>query len=352
MFYRKYVIMNEEEAASSSGGDFDTQSALDEISQSLGFGSKESDTSDNTDTGVNDEQETTSTEPEGSTTNAANTQNEEKQGEQPAADATAADIAKAPVSWKPEVAAKFNTLEPDVQAEILRREQDIFKGIEQYKTAADYGKNVYQVLQPYQEEVARRGIDPMNYLRGVLEADKLITNADPAQKIEYFKQLAATYGVSIDTELFGNEDQTVQQLREEINQLKSNFTRQSEQAERAKLEQITAEVNAFAADPKNVHFNSIQNEIAGLISSGVCKTLQEAYEKAVWANPITRQAELDRIQKDKEAASKKEQQKKLEEVKKRTSANVVSSDRKPGNTAKPKTLDETLAETYDKIHSS
>lgn len=344
--------MNEEEAASSSGG-FDTQSALDEISQSLGFSPKESDSSDNTDIGANDEQEDTGTESEGSSTNAANTQNEEEQGkQQPDDTTTAADAPKAPVSWKPEVAAKFNTLEPDVQAEILRREQDIFKGIEQYKTAAEYGKNVYQVLQPYQEEIANRGINPMHYLQSVLEADRMITKASPEQKIEYFKQLANAYGVTIDTELFGNEDQTVQQLREEINQLKSNFTRQSEQAERARLDQITAEVNSFATDPKNVHFNSLQNEIAGLISSGVCKTLQEAYEKAVWANPITRQAELDRIQKEKEEALKKEQQKKLQEVKKRTSANVVSSDRKPGNTAKPKTLDETLAETYDKIHSS
>lgn len=352
MFYRKFVIMNEEGTDGSSGG-FDTQSALDEISQSLGFNSKEDDSSDNTDTGVNNEQETANSESQDSSTNAANTQNETKEGEQqPDATTTAADAPKAPVSWKPEVAAKFNTLEPDVQAEILRREQDIFKGIEQYKTAAEYGKNVYQVLHPYQEEISKRGIDPMNYLHSVLEADRLITNASPDQKIEYFKQLANAYGVTIDTELFGNEDQTVQELRNEINQLKSNFSKQSEQAERARLDQITAEVNAFANDPKNMHFNSLQNEIAGLISSGVCKTLQEAYDKAVWANPITRNLELDRLQKLKDDAAKKEQQKKLEEVKKRTSANVTSSDRKPGSTAKPKTLDETLSETYDKIFSS
>lgn len=330
-------------------GSSDNQEALDDIAQSLGFGTSD-DTLDNSDENTADEQESDGSESTESTENATNVQNEEKQTEQPATPDQPAS--QAPNSWSKEVAAKFDTLDPDVKAEILKREQDIFKGIEQYKTAAEYGKNVYQVLQPYQEAISQRGIDPMHHLQSVLEADRLISSASAEQKIAYFKQLAGMYGVTVDTELFGNEDQTVNQLRQEIEQLKSTFTKQSEQAERARMEKITAEVNAFASDPKNQHFNSLQNEIASLLSSGVCKTLPEAYEKAVWANPITRQAELTRLQKEKEDAAKLEQQKKVQEVKKRTSANVVSSARKPGNTSKPKTMDQTLDEAYDKIINS
>jgi hypothetical protein len=60
-----------------------------------------------------------------------------------------ASALQAPKTWRPEAAAKFSALPPEVQQEVLKREEDIFKGLEAYKADAGIGKAVKSVLQPY-----------------------------------------------------------------------------------------------------------------------------------------------------------------------------------------------------------
>ena len=63
--------------------------------------------------------------------------------------------------------------------------------------------------------------------------------------------------------------------------------------ERARIE---IEVNAFAADPEHPYFDELSDEIVAILKTGA--SLAEAYEKAVWANPVTREKEILRRQKN------------------------------------------------------
>lgn len=62
---------------------------------------------------------------------------------------------------------------------------------------------------------------------------------------------------------------------------------------------ITKEVNAFAADPAHPFFDEVSDDIVAFLKTGA--SLAEAYEKAVWANPVTRQKEIARRQKEKDS---------------------------------------------------
>jgi S1-C subfamily serine protease len=62
---------------------------------------------------------------------------------------------------------------------------------------------------------------------------------------------------------------------------------------------ITKEVNAFATDPAHPFFDEVSDDIIAILKTGA--SLAEAYEKAVWANPVTRQKEIARRQKEKDA---------------------------------------------------
>lgn len=265
----------------------------------------------------------------------------------PATDTITTD--KAPNTWKPEVAAKFGTLPDDVRAEILRREQDIFKGVEQYKVAADYGQNIHKMLQPFQQGLSERGVNPVDYLGSLAKADHMIASApSQEQKLQYFRELANHYGITVDHGLFGAEDSTVTALRQEINQLKSSFNSQLSQTKAIEIATIQKTIDEFKAQPEHKHFDVLQHEIAALLQNGVAKDLKDAYEKALWANPTTRQAELDKLQADKAIKEAELQKKALEEAKKKKGVNVRST--VSGNGAK-RTIDQTLEDTFDAIQS-
>ena len=67
------------------------------------------------------------------------------------ADAAPADtVSPPPNTWKKEVAAKWATLPPEVRAEVERREQDMHRGIAQYKTQAEFAQTVERAMAPYQ----------------------------------------------------------------------------------------------------------------------------------------------------------------------------------------------------------
>ena len=79
---------------------------------------------------------------------------------------------------------------------------------------------------------------------------------------------------------------------------------------------------AFASEHKL--FDEVSNDIVPFINAGL--TLEEAYEKAIWSNPITRQQEIDRLEKEKVEKLAGEKQKKIEAAKKAKATNVKSRD--------------------------
>ena len=54
------------------------------------------------------------------------------------------------------------------------------------------------------------------------------------------------------------------------------------------------EINIFAADPAHPYFDDVANDITALLRGGGAKDLADAYDKAVWANPVTRAKEQAR----------------------------------------------------------
>jgi hypothetical protein len=323
-----------------------TQDMLDELSAGLFPDTKTEST--NSEESANEPQsaEKTATADTQQTTATTSVQTGETTGT-----TTTATTDKAPNTWKPEVAAKFNTLPDDVRAEILKREQDVFNGINQYKVAAEYGQNVHKMLQPYQERLSQQGMNPIDYLGALANADNLIASASTQeQKLQYFRELANHYGITIDHGLFGAEDSTVTALRKEIQDLKSSVNSQLTQAQAKELATIQKTIDEFKAMPEHKHFDVLQHEIAALLQSGVAKDLKDAYDRALWANPTTRAAEQARLSEEKLKADAEASKKALEEAKKKKGINVKST--VSGSNGVKKSIDETLNDAYDALQSS
>jgi hypothetical protein len=258
----------------------------------------------------------------------------------------------APKTWRKEAAAEWANLSPTIKAEIVKREEDMFKGIENYKLDATIGNNFKNVVAPHIDYLQRSGVDPYAEVNGLLEYSKTMRFGTNGERMQLLGKIAHEYGIDL-LDLAANVpppayvDPAVKSLQDQLNALQSTRQQEDTQRQQFVMQEAQSKINAFQANPKNEHFAAVEAEMAAFISSGVCKTLEEAYEKAVWANPLTRAKEQSRLAAEAQAQS----QAKVAEAKKATAANVKTSARPGSATAPTGSIDDTLAETLAAIRS-
>lgn len=277
----------------------------------------------------------------------------------PAEPATPVSADPAPVSqteppktWRPEATAKWATLPPEVQQEVLKREADMFRGLEMYKADAATGKSVQQILAPYMPMLQAAGLNPLQQIDGLMKAHHLLATGTPEQKQMLFQRLAQDYGVTLQPP--GEApfvDPSVAALQTEISTLKSQINARSQREEAAVRETLQKELETFAADPAHQYFDEVATDIAGLLRSGAAKDLADAYEKAVWANPVTRAKEQSRLTAEAEAKRAADEAKRVEEARKATSANVRSRPKAASAAAPLGSIDDTLSAVLSDIRS-
>lgn len=264
--------------------------------------------------------------------------------------APAVPAVEAPKTWRPEAAAKFATLPPEVQQEVLKREEDIFKGLNAYKADADIGKSIKSMIQPHEQLFRSQGVNPFQQISSLINAHVALATGSPEQRLQIFQRVAQSYGVELGGEA-PYADPQVSALQKQLSDLQSRLQgREQQEAEQARSK-LQAEIDAFATDPAHQYFEEVANDIAGLLRSGAAADLKEAYEKAVWANPTTRVKEQARLAAETEAKAKAEAAERVKQARKATSANVKSSAKAASGTAPLGSIDDTLNAALASIKS-
>jgi hypothetical protein len=329
--------------------DFDISAAVDDIGGGLGFEVDEKPVSDDVVLDVvakevSDEKPLELAAPEATAT-----------GETPTADPSATpNINEPPKTWRKEASATWAALPSEAKAEILKRETDIFKGIESYKGDATYGKSVRTVVQPYEAIMAANGMDPVATIGGMLRGHHTLATGTPEQKATLFKQMARDYRIDLSSLVApaGEApyiDPTVAALQNELRGVQSQLSEANNRRQAEVRASVSADLDKFAADPKNLYFNEVATDIATLLQRGVAGTLQEAYERAVWLNPVTRAKEVARTTAEAATKAAAESATKAAAARKATAANVTTRARSGSATTPTGSLDDTLNEAFAEI---
>lgn len=272
------------------------------------------------------------------------------------ADPATGEGLQAPKTWRKEAAAIWATLPEAARQEVLKREEDMFKGLEGYKQHALRGRALDQLLEPFLPILQQHNLDPMQQIQGLMNAHYQLATATPEKRAEIFQKLAQDYQVDLGQVAAAQADMAyvdpqVRNLQTQLQGIQSQLKASADAQARQTHEQMLQQVNAFAADPANLYFQDVANDMIPLLEKGICKTLPEAYERALWANPTVRAKELARQQ---EASAKKaaeEAAAKVAAARKATAANV-SARAKSGRPAAPLgSIDDTLAATLREIES-
>ena len=255
----------------------------------------------------------------------------------------------APSSWKKVMHEDWAKLPEPVQEYIELREKQMKEGIEVSRKDADLGRIMRDVMTPYSRLISQSGADEPTMVKNLLNAHYLLSTSPADQKKQLFKSLAQQYGVQFSGE--NNEvtttDPTVQNLRRELNELKSLLNNREKATLQQARSDIESQVSKFALD--NEYFDDVAEDMVPLIRNG--DTLEEAYKKAIWANPITRQKEIEKIEREKERNRREKAQKEAEAAKKAKSANIKSRDTAKAPTEPLGTMDDTLNEILRNIQN-
>lgn len=258
-----------------------------------------------------------------------------------------------PQSWKKDMQEKWDKLDPDTQTYFEHREKQMAEGLEKDRNDANLGRTMRDIMTPYRAMLQAQGVDEPGAVKALLNAHYKLTNSDPAARKEMFLYLARNYGIEL--EGLANSDATqqvdpvIKSLRDELNGIKSTLTASREESFRVARERALDEVNTFASDLEHPYFDEVANDIAVMIQAG--HSLKDAYDKAVWANPVTRQKELERVSQDTEKRIREKAREEAEKAKKAAGTNVRGRDLTKTPTEPKGTMEDTMRETLRQIKS-
>lgn len=266
-------------------------------------------------------------------------------------------IAVAPVSWSAEEKAVFAELPPEVQDIIARRESERDKGFsqkaEQLSERAKSYESLETILGPRRARFAADGMTDAQAVKQLFDVADFATR-DPET---FIRQFAEARGIKLGQQTAGEveddfTDPVIAEMRTELARLKAEIAESRTAQQEALHQRNTQTIEQFRnakderGNPKHPHFETVRQEMAARIKSGMSDSLESAYEAAVWALPTVREevlraqrasAEAKRLAEAKAAASK--------------AAKARGTVAKPrsGEVSKPasRTIEETMSAAYD-----
>lgn len=245
--------------------------------------------------------------------------------------AAATPSLKAPDSWAAHMREHFGKLPPEVAAYVAQREADMNKKFTAQDEERTFGRKMRETVTPYLATIQQEGGTPEAAVAQLLQTAMVLRSPNPQIRAQALQNIARQFNVDIGTPLQQGAGQGLQQGFDPqaiSRQVQAEIQRHQQEQEQASLQ---SEIEAFASAPGHEHYETLKPIMAGLLTSGRAKDLQDAYDQAQWSVPEirttllaseTQAAEQKRIS---EAAAKAE-------AAKRAAPSVTGS---PSNGAKP-----------------
>lgn len=243
------------------------------------------------------------------------------------------------------------------------REGQMAKGAEGYRSDAEYGRALKGVLSKHDDILKQHGLDAPTAVEFLFNSHRQLSNPDRNAAQAYLGLVAQKYGLKLEAAAAPDPnapkpDPALQALQDQVRKLTQTMTQRQEQEFQAHREKTANDVNTFAdakdekGNPKSPYFEECADHICTLLKGDPNMTLEAAYQAAVWANPVTRQKELNRLQQETETENRKKAEAAAQKAKRATSTNVRGRDtnRAPqAPAANLNNLDEVMTEVHEEI---
>ena len=262
-----------------------------------------------------------------------------------------------PASWKKDFHEVWQKADPKMQEYAWQREEQMRAGVEPLLSKAQFADAMQEAISPYMNTIQGLGLQPEKAVAALMEADHKLRNSDPQTKMQYFAQLAQSYGINLGamqgqapTAAPNSVDPMVYQLQNELNKVRGEVMGWKQQQEMVENQTLLSEINQFSL--KADHFEEVRPTMIQLLQSGVAQTLDEAYDKAIRLDPTL----FEQTLKAQQAEVAAKQAKEANRVAKTARAAAVSvRSATPGPNTAPKAanrralLEEAFSETEPRL---
>ncbi len=266
------------------------------------------------------------------------------------------DLTKPPTSLKGNVQAKWDKLDPDVRAEFHRREANFHEGLSAYKQMADIGKVMDAEVRPYEAFIRSKNLSAPAVVRELMNTAYTLSTGAPEAKMQVVLNIAKEYGIDLSNVQESAQqlaaaapqiDPVIAPLQQKLEAIEKRFEEQSNEAARREYAELQRQTNAFAQNPSNKFYELVKLDMAALIETGRADGLQDAYDKAIWANPEARAQLLA----EQQAAERKAKAEKAAAAKKAASTNVAPRGTLPAAPVVG-SMEDTIRATYRRMQSN
>jgi len=262
-----------------------------------------------------------------------------------------------PASWKKDYHEVWQKADPKMQEYAWQREEQMRAGVEPLLSKAQFADAMQEAISPYMQTIQGLGLSPDKAVAALMDADHKLRNSDPQTKLQYFQQLAQSYGINLGAMQSQQGqmpqqtvDPTVYALQNELNKVRGEVMGWKQQQEMMENQTLLNEINQFSL--KADHFEDVRPAMIQLLQSGMAQTLDEAYEKAIRLDPNL----FDQVTKAQQAEAAAKQAKEQNRAAKAARAAAVSvRSATPGVNTAPKAanrraiLEEAFSETESRL---
>jgi len=188
-------------------------------------------------------------------------------------------------SWKAEAAAELEKLPETVQKHIIEREEQFHRGIEQYKSAANFAKTIDKSIAPYKNYLDEMQVTPDVAFFNLLKTEHTLRRGSYQEKAEMLMKLAHDYQIDMNQLAGLPYDPTMHNLKAQLDEKERQLRDASEFRQSHEDAQIQSKISDFAQ--RHEYFTEVQSTMADLLERGLANDLDDAYEKALRLNDNT-----------------------------------------------------------------
>lgn len=269
------------------------------------------------------------------------------------------DINRPPSTWKPQVRGEWEKLTPAVRAEIHRREMDFQNGQAQLLPDAKFGSEVRRVTEPYRAMLEQGYGSADRGIAAFMQSGAALFMGTPQQKMQEISRIAQQFGIDLSQLSGQSEPQTQQPFADpRVDQLLQQMRQQDQERQAAEQRTLEGVANQWMSEvdaqgqPKRPYLADVMQEMSVLIPQirqtnpilTHAQVLEQAYDRAVWANPDTRAALQGKQQSELLERHRADNQSRVLEAKRAASVNVPRRASTP-SPAKPGDMMDTLTNT-------
>lgn len=177
-----------------------------------------------------------------------------------------------------------------VKRDIAKRNEEVGKGFEKLAE--------YKPIERYAEMARQSGTTLDRALQNYVNIEQQISRdmvggvAQIAQNggihpVALANQILARYGAATSEGQTGT-DQGYQRPNVDLAPITQELSELRSYVQQQQTATVQTEIQRFASDPKNTFFENVKADMGRLMNSGYAENMDDAYEKACWANPEIR----------------------------------------------------------------